>query len=162
MWRSPYSLFASYLWWLVPHSITDGGAGPNAGYVCDFCRRQASGGYRRACSLCCDIRHVYRFLNKIINHVSSLLLFHEIIHGNLIDSFATIPRLQTGRMSLLAFFARVRGIADCNKMSENLNKARVDFRREINALSEKSISNAAARIVTVPRPFQLRGSLDAN
>ena len=29
--------------------------------------------------------------NKIINHVSSLLLFHEIIQGNFIDSFATIP-----------------------------------------------------------------------
>ena len=35
MWRSPYSPFAPYLWWLVPHSITDGGAGSNAGYVCD-------------------------------------------------------------------------------------------------------------------------------
>ena len=62
-------------------------------------------------------------------------------------------------MSLLAFFARVRGIADCNKMSENLNKARVDFRREMNALSEKLISNASARIVSVPRRFELRGSL---
>ena len=62
-------------------------------------------------------------------------------------------------MSLLTFFARVRGIADGNKMSENLNKAKVDFRREMNALSEKSISNASARIVSVPRRFELRGSL---
>ena len=54
-------------------------------------------------------------------------------------------------MSLLAFFARVRGFADCNKMSENLNKAKVDFRREMNALSEKSISNASAQIASVPR-----------
>ena len=53
----------------------------------------------------------------------------------------------------------VRGIADCNKMSENLNKARVDFRREMNALSEKSISNASARIASVPRRFELTGSL---
>ena len=44
-------------------------------------------------------------------------------------------------------------------MSENLNKARVDFRRKMNALSEKSISNASARIASVPRRFELRGSL---
>ena len=34
--------------------------------------------------------------------------------------------------SLLAFFARVRGIADCNEMSGNLNKAKEDFLREMN------------------------------
>ena len=62
-------------------------------------------------------------------------------------------------MSLLEFFARVRGTADCNKMGENLNKAREDFRREMNALSEKSISNASARIASVSRCFELRGSL---
>ena len=46
-------------------------------------------------------------------------------------------------------------------MSEYLNKARVDFCREMNGSlgKKKTTSNASARIASVPRRFELRGSL---
>ena len=92
------------------------------------------------------------------NDLSSPLLFHEIIHGDSIDPFATAPGRKRNNFPI-NIFARVCGIANYNQMSRDLLSARVDFRRKMFELLEKSMTNVLARLESELRRLKLRRSL---